>query len=67
MRILRKYTMGASASLIPMQVDKDTFRRLSGGTFYDSLFDAHAIGGVITRDKLIEISKTSDYFLSHDS
>ena len=59
--------MGASASLIPMQVDKDTFRRLSGGTFYDSLFDAHAIGGVITRDKLIEISKTSDYFLSHDS
>lgn len=47
-----------------MQVDKETFRRLSGGTLNDALFDAHAIGGVITRDKLIELSSTTDCFLS---
>lgn len=51
---------------MPMQVDKDTFRRLSGGTLHDSVFDKHAIGGLLTRDQLLELAKTTDCFLSHD-
>jgi hypothetical protein len=58
--------MGASASLIPMNIDKETFQRITGGTFNDHLFDTYAIAGVISRDKLIELSQTRDCFLSHN-
>ena len=50
-----------------MHVDLDTFRRLAGGIFNDYLFHAHAIGGIISRDKLIELSLTTDIFLSFDN
>lgn len=56
-----------SSVLIPMHVDIDTFRRFAGGAFNDYLFHSHAIGGIISRDKLIELSLTTDVFLSFDN
>jgi hypothetical protein len=58
--------MGAAASTLPMQIDKETFRRLSGGNMNDALFDANAINGVISRDKLMELAHMRDCLLSHE-
>jgi len=58
--------MGAAASTIPMQIDKETFRRLSGGTVNDAIFDANAEQGIMTRDRLFELAQMKDCFLSHD-
>jgi hypothetical protein len=57
---------GISTSQIPMHIDKETFRKITGGTFNDPIFDDHAIDGVMSRDKLIELSSTTDCFLSFD-
>lgn len=58
--------MGAGASSIPMHIDKQTFRRLSGGTINDAIFDANSENGIMTRDRLIELSNMRDCFLSHE-
>jgi hypothetical protein len=58
--------MGAAASTIPMHIDKETFRRLSGGTLNDALFDANSVDGLMSRDRLIELSHMRDCFLSHE-
>jgi hypothetical protein len=58
--------MGAAASTIPMQIDKETFRRLSGGTLNDAIFDANSTQGIMTRDRLLELAQMKDCFLSHD-
>lgn len=57
---------GISVSQIPMHIDKDTFRRITGGTFNDPIFDDYAVDGVMSRDKLFELSQTTDCFLSFD-
>lgn len=59
-------TMGAGASSIPMHIDKETFRRLSGGTLNDAIFDTNSENGIMTRDRLIELSNMRDCFLSHE-
>ena len=59
--------MGATASInIPMHVDLETFRKLSGSTFNDPIFNQFAVDGVMSRDKLLELSKTTDCILSFD-
>ncbi len=58
--------MGAAASTIPMHIDKETFRKLSGGTINDAIFDANSKNGLMTRDRLIELSHMRDCFLSFD-
>lgn len=59
--------MGASASTtIPMHVDLDTWRRLTGSTFNDPIFHQFAVDGVMSRDRLLELSQTTDCFLSFD-
>jgi hypothetical protein len=57
--------MGAAASTIPMHIDKETFRRLSGGTLNDAIFDANSKDGIMTRDRLFELSQMRDCFLSY--
>eukprot|EP01039_Chlorochromonas_danica_P008861 gene8861-9770_t len=60
--------MGAGAlSQIPMHIDKATFRQLSGGTINDAIFDANAEHGIMTRDRLIELSHMRDCYISCDS
>lgn len=60
--------MGAGAlSQIPMHIDKATFRQMSGGTINDAIFDANAVKGIMTRDRLIELSHMRDSFLSCDA
>ncbi|RYH22438.1 TIR domain-containing protein [archaeon] len=59
--------MGAGAlAKIPMHIDKATFRQLSGGTINDAIFDANCENGIMSRDRLIELSHMRDTFLSHD-
>lgn len=58
--------MGSGASSIPMNIDKETFRRLSGGTINDAIFDANSVDGVMKRDRLLELAQMRDCFLSHD-
>ena len=59
--------MGAAASTIPSHIDKETFRRLAGGgTLNDAVFDANQVNGVLTRDVLLELSKTTDTYLACD-
>jgi len=58
--------MGAAASTIPSQIDKETFRRLAGSDLNDAVFDRLAVNGVITRDALVELSKTTDVYLACD-
>ena len=58
--------MGGGASSIPQHIDKETFRRLSGGTVNDAIFDANSVAGIMTRDKLIELSNVRDCFISHE-
>jgi len=59
--------MGNGASTqIPMHVDLETFRRLSGSTFNDPIFHQFAVDGVMSRDKLLELSQTTDCYLSFD-
>ena len=59
--------MGAGASSsIPMHVDLETFRKLSGSTFNDPIFNQFAVDGVMSRDKLLELAQTTDCFLSFD-
>lgn len=58
--------MGAGASAIPMHIDKNTFRQLCGGTINDAIFDANSVDGIMTRDRLMELSNMRDCFLSHD-
>jgi len=57
---------GISTSQIPMHIDIETFRKLTGGTFNDPIFDDYAVDGVMSRDKLLELSLTTDCFLSFD-
>jgi hypothetical protein len=57
--------MGAGASTIPAHIDKDTFRQLCGGTINDAIFDANSVDGVMTRDRLMELSNMRDCFLSY--
>jgi hypothetical protein len=58
--------MGAGASAIPMHIDKETFRKLSGGTLNDAIFDANSNQGIMTRDRLMELANMRDCFLSHE-
>lgn len=58
--------MGGGASSIPQHIDKETFRQLSGGTVNDAIFDANSVAGIMTRDKLIELSNVRDCFISHE-
>ena len=57
---------GISVAQIPMHIDKETFQRITGGTFNDPIFDDYAVDGVMTRDQLLELSHTTDCFLSFD-
>lgn len=57
---------GASLQQIPMHVDLETFRKICGGTFNDSIFQEFAVDGVMNRDKLLELAQTTDCFLSLD-
>ena len=65
-RYLTPARMGAAASTIPSQIDKETFRRLAGGELNDAVFDRLAVNGVITRNDLVELSKTTDAYLAID-
>jgi hypothetical protein len=58
--------MGGGASTIPHYIDKETFRKLSGGTVNDAIFDANSEDGMMTRERLIEISHMRDCFLAYD-
>lgn len=58
--------MGAAASTIPAHIDKETFRHLCGGTINDAIFDANAVDGVMTRDRLMELANMRDCFLSYE-
>ena len=58
--------MGGGASSIPAHIDKDTFRQLCGGTINDAIFDANSVDGVMTRDRLMELSNMRDCFLSYE-
>lgn len=58
--------MGGGLSSIPAQIDKETFRQLVGGSVNDSVFDANSTAGVMSRDKLIELSHQRDTMLSHE-
>jgi len=49
-----------------MHVDLGTFRKLSGSTFNDPIFNQFAVDGVMSRDKLLELAQTTDCFLSFD-
>ena len=57
---------GISVTQIPMHIDKETFRKITGGTFNDPIFDDHCVDGVMSRDKLLALSQTTDCFLSFD-
>ena len=39
--------MGAGASSIPMQINIETFRKLSGGSFNDEIFYANSVAGIM--------------------
>jgi hypothetical protein len=39
--------MGSGASSIPMHIDKETFRQISGGTLNDAIFDANSVAGIM--------------------
>lgn len=57
---------GGSVSDLPSKIDKEMFRRISGGQMNDALFDANSVGGIMTREKLIELSSMRDCFMSYD-
>jgi len=57
---------GISASQIPMHIDLQKFRKITGGTFNDPIFGDYSVDGVMSRDKLLELSLTTDCFLSFD-
>ena len=48
-RILLKVIMGGGISSIPMQIDKETFRKISGGSFNDEIFDANSVAGIMVK------------------
>jgi len=58
--------MGSGVSSLPAQIDKETFRHLVGGSVNDAVFDANSIAGIMTRDRLIELSNQRDAMLSHE-
>ena len=58
--------MGSGISSLPAQIDKETFRHLVGGSVNDAVFDANSIAGIMTRDRLIELSNQRDAMLSHE-
>jgi hypothetical protein len=59
---------GASLAQLPMQLNKEQFRQLSGGKVNDFIFDSFAVNGLLSRDKLIELSQIKDvYFSFHES
>ena len=41
--------MGGGISSIPMQIDKETFRKISGGSFNDEIFDANSVAGIMVK------------------
>jgi len=45
--------MGGGISSIPMQIDKETFRKLSGGSLNDAIFDANSVAGIMVLFYLI--------------
>ena len=57
--------MGASASMMPNQIDRETFQRLAGEFSIDAIFDQHSVDGFISREKLISLS-TRTIFSSYD-
>lgn len=57
--------MGASASTLPDEIDKDTFIKVAEGynaVFFDKNCDAK---GFIAKNKLLKLAKKTDVFLSH--
>jgi hypothetical protein len=59
------YNMGGGASSLPAYIDKEAFRHLSGGTINDAIFDANSDGGVMKRERLVELSHMRDCYLSY--
>ena len=57
--------MGASASMMPHQIDRETFQRLAGEFSIDAIFDQHSVDGFISREKLISLSSRT-IFSSYD-
>jgi hypothetical protein len=57
---------GVSLQQIPMHVDLETFRKICGGSYNDSIFHEYCRDGVMSRDKLIELAGTTDCFISLD-
>lgn len=57
--------MGVSLSIIPNEINKETFRQLAG-TLNDAAFDRVAINGIISKAKLMEMSRTTDCYYSYD-
>jgi hypothetical protein len=57
--------MGISASILPNEIDKETFRKLAG-TLNDAAFDRVAVKGVISKAKLFELSRTTDCYYAYD-
>ena len=58
--------MGGGVSSLPLQMNKATFRELCGGILNDDVFDQYAHNGMLSRDKLIELSAQRDAMMSHD-
>jgi hypothetical protein len=58
--------MGGGLSTLPAQIDKQTFRALVGGAHNDAIFDENSVAGIMTRDRLLELSHQKDTFLSHE-
>lgn len=58
--------MGSAASTIPMNIDKETFRKLCGNNLNDPLFDLYSSNGLLSREKLFELAQMTDCYLSHD-
>ncbi|KAJ1407031.1 hypothetical protein B484DRAFT_403927 [Ochromonadaceae sp. CCMP2298] len=57
--------MGGGASSLPAYIDKEAVRHLSGGTINDAIFDANSDGGVMKRERLVELSQKRDCYMSY--
>jgi hypothetical protein len=59
---------GVTIQQLPMQVNKEQFRQLTGGKINDFIFDAYATNGLLSRETLYHLSQIKDvYFSFHES
>eukprot|EP01036_Dinobryon_divergens_P040848 gene40848-54065_t len=57
--------MGGGASLIPNKLDKETFKAIVQGALSEQIFEEYSIDGVLTTERLAELSRAIARFASN--